>query len=82
MVRTDRGRICIVLAFVCMVSKNPKTPNLSPMANDAITRGGLGLGSPMYICAFYTGADGESLNIVLIFSRAPTNPWLKNLVTS
>ena len=24
-----------------MVSKNPKTPNLSPMADDAITRGGI-----------------------------------------
>ena len=35
---------------MCVVGKNQNTPNLSPMADDAITRGGiLGLGSPFYI---------------------------------
>ena len=35
----------------CLVGKNPKTPNLSSMADDAITRGGIGvLGSRFYIC--------------------------------
>ena len=33
-----------------MVDKNPKTPNLSLMADDVITWDGLGgLGSPVYI---------------------------------
>ena len=37
--------------FECVVSKNPQTPNLSPMADEAITRGGTGsLISPLYIC--------------------------------
>ena len=35
----------------CMWSANPKTPELSPMADDAIPRGGIGgLGSLVYIC--------------------------------
>ena len=39
------------LFFACLVGKNPETPNLSPMADDAITWGGMrGLGSPLYIC--------------------------------
>ena len=47
MAHEDRGCIC----FACVVGKKPKTPNLSPMADDAITRGGIrGLGSPLYIC--------------------------------
>ena len=33
--------------FACVLSKTLKTPNLSPMADDAITWGGMrGLGSP------------------------------------
>ena len=37
--------------FACVVGKNPNTPNLSTMADDAITRGSIpGLGSPLYIC--------------------------------
>ena len=37
-------------AHLCVwIGKNPKTPNLSPMADDAITRGNIGLGSPAYI---------------------------------
>ena len=47
-VRKDRERIY----FACVVGKNPNTPNLSPMADNAITRGSIpGLGSPMCICA-------------------------------
>ena len=46
MARKDRGRIC----FACVVGKNRDTPNLSPLADDAITQGGIrGLGSPLYI---------------------------------
>ena len=42
---------CFVFVFACVVSKNPKTQNLSPMADDAITRGSIrGLGPPLYIC--------------------------------
>ena len=29
-------------AFACVVGKNLKTPKLSPMVDDAITRGGIG----------------------------------------
>ena len=52
-------RAKIVDTFVCVwggVGRNPKTPDLSPMADDAITRGGgggggiRGLGSPLCIC--------------------------------
>ena len=36
--------------FACVVGKK-KTPNLSPMADDAITQGDIGgLASPVYIC--------------------------------
>ena len=48
--RKDRERICCAFAFVCVIGKNLKTPKLSPMADDAITRGGIGgLGSLVYI---------------------------------
>ena len=44
---------CLAFALACVVSKNPKTPKLSPMADDAITQGGIeGLGSLVYICGF------------------------------
>ena len=43
----DCGSIC----FACVVSKNPNSPNLSPMTDDTITQGGIrGLGFPLYIC--------------------------------
>ena len=43
------------VCFCVHVGKNQKTPNLSPMADDAITRGDIGgLGSPVYICGLYT----------------------------
>ena len=50
--REDRKRIfCFAFSFTCVVRKNPKTPKMSPMADDAITRGGKGsLVSPLYIC--------------------------------
>ena len=39
------------LFFACVVVKNPNSPNLSPMADNTITQGGIrGLGSPSYIC--------------------------------
>ena len=48
--RKDRGRIGFAFVFACVVGKNPKTPDLKPMADDAITLGGIrGLGSPLYI---------------------------------
>ena len=43
----DHGRICIAFVVACVVGKNPKTSNLSPMADDAITRGDLGC--PVYV---------------------------------
>ena len=34
--------------------QKPEDPNLSPMADDTITQGGIqGLGSPLYICEFF-----------------------------
>ena len=49
--RSDHGRICFGFVFACVVGKNPKTANLSPMADDAITRGSVQvLGSPLHIC--------------------------------
>ena len=59
MVREDCERSCftfifgyVVGIFGCMVCKNQETPKLSSMADDAITRGGIGgLGSLVYICA-------------------------------
>ena len=51
MASEDCERICFLFVFACVVNKNPKTPKLSPMAGDAITRGGIGgLGSLVYIC--------------------------------
>ena len=49
----DCGCICFAFVSACVDSKNPNTPNLSPIADDAITRGGnRGLGSPLYICGW------------------------------
>ena len=47
------AKIVEAFAFVstCVVGKNPDTPNLSPMADEAITRGDIrGLGSSSCIC--------------------------------
>ena len=55
LVRNDRERICFVFALPWVVSKNPKSPKLSPMADNAITRGGIGsLVSLVYICELNT----------------------------
>ena len=51
MVCKDCGRNDCAFEFVCVVSKKPKDPKLSSMADDAITLGGIrGLGSLVYIC--------------------------------
>ena len=39
--------------FVCVVGKNPKTPKLSPMADDAITQAGIEV-SGLYLWPQYT----------------------------
>ena len=38
MARKDRRRVDFVFVFAYVVGKNPKTPKLSLMANEAITR--------------------------------------------
>ena len=38
--RDDHGRILLTFVSACVVGKNRNTPNLSPMADNAITRGG------------------------------------------
>ena len=39
--------------FLCVCQQKPKDLHLSPMADDAIKRGGIrGLGSPLDICGF------------------------------
>ena len=44
------GQVCFAFVFACIVGKNQKTPKLSPMADDATTRGGIGgLGSLVYL---------------------------------
>ena len=50
--KTPHGaKIGDAFVFACVVGKIPKTPNLNPMADKAITRGGIqGLGSSLYIC--------------------------------
>ena len=46
MVRKYRRRIDFSFVFAYVVGKNPKTPKVNPMAENAITRGGIGsLGS-------------------------------------
>ena len=37
--REDRGHICFKFVFACVVGKDPKTPKLNPMADDAIYMG-------------------------------------------
>ena len=53
----DREHICFAFAFACVVGKNLKTPKLSPMADNAITQGGI-IGNLvslvyMYICGLF-----------------------------
>ena len=40
MVREDRDPFYFVFTCACVFDKNPKTPKLCPMADDAITQGG------------------------------------------
>ena len=48
--REDHENICFAFVFACVGVKNPKTPKLSPMAENSITWGGIGgLGSLVYI---------------------------------
>ena len=55
MEREDRGHICFELICTCVVGKNPKTPNLNPMADDAVTWGGIrDLGTPLYSCGWHS----------------------------
>ena len=50
----DHGCNC----FVYVVSRNSKTPNLNPVADDSITKGGIqGMGAPLYICGKYTDME-------------------------
>ena len=57
-VHEDHERICFAFAFACVVVKNPKTPKLHPMADDAITRGGIGsLVSPIYTLYLWSGSN-------------------------
>ena len=46
----DCERTCFAFIFTCVVVKNPKTPKLSPMADDAITRSGIGGLVSLCIC--------------------------------
>ena len=50
--------ICFAFEFACVVGKNHKTFNMSPMVDNAITRGGIGgLGTPVYINALHIASD-------------------------
>ena len=52
MARKDHGRICFAFVFCMCGQQKPEDPNLSPMADDAITLGGIqGLESPFYVCS-------------------------------
>ena len=48
--REDCEGIWFLFSLACVGSKNWKTTKLNPMADDTIKRGGIGLGSPVYIC--------------------------------
>ena len=51
MVFKDHERVYFAFVFACLVGKNLKTPNLNPLAEEAIIQGCIqGLGSPLYIC--------------------------------
>ena len=61
--REDCECFCFAFAFACVVGINPKTPKLSPMADDA--RGGIGsLVSLVYICILYTYIGAGRLQLL------------------
>ena len=39
--REGRGRICFAFVFACVVGENQKASNLSPIADNVITQGGI-----------------------------------------
>ena len=68
--REDGGRISFAFLFACVVSRNPKTPNFSPMADDTITLGGRpiqGLGFPLYICSFFSNLKEKILYCTFMY---------------
>ena len=55
----DRGRICFAFVLRKCGWQKSKYPQFEPMADDAITQGGIrGLGSPLYICGCYLSQNG------------------------
>ena len=60
----DHEHICFAFIFVCVVGKNLKSPKLSPMADDAITRGGIGgLVSLVHICVCISCNEAEMSDV-------------------
>ena len=63
-VREYHERICFAFALVCEVGKTPK---LSPMAEDAITQGGIGsLVSLVYICGLILHSKRSGFDLGLV----------------
>ena len=50
---------CFAFAFERVVGKSQKTPKLSPMADDVITRGGIGC----LVSLVYIGDDYRSFHV-------------------
>ena len=61
--------ISFAIVFMCLVGKDPNTPNWLSMADNAITWGSMGgLGSPFYIC--------DSNSLVLHLNFIPFWEWM------
>ena len=74
--REDCERISFACVFAYVVGKNPKTPNLSPMADDAITRDGIGgLGPSVYI--YDVGLQGLPFDGKPLIARLKSSPWIQ-----
>ena len=59
-----RTQIMNAFVFACVVTKIPKTPKLIPMADDAITWGGIGgVGYVVYICDYTLVVNSEIIKI-------------------
>ena len=70
----DGEHIVFALFFACMVGKVPKTPKLSPIADDAITQGDIvGLGSLVNICEYYLLKGSFDDEIIKISRYLSTN---------